>query len=82
MDGAMDAATYNDPENHRLDNKAVLAKWNYTENSCFACQKKNSQCDGKLMQCAMCKKAYFCSVSCANKKLKEHQKFCKRAMPL
>jgi len=36
----------------------------------------NSEIDGLLIQCGMCKKAYYCSMKCFNEHLPYHQKYC------
>ena len=44
------------------DNDRILSKWGFSDNICHCCEKKNSDLHGLLMQCAKCKKAYYCSM--------------------
>ena len=57
-----------------LDSMTHLKKFSFTKNSCDKCGKKNSEIDGKLMQCGKCKKAYYCSIDCFNSSLPAHHK--------
>ncbi|GKY99086.1 hypothetical protein MPSEU_000864200 [Mayamaea pseudoterrestris] len=57
-----------------LDSMNHLKKFGFTKNSCDKCGKKNSQLDGKLIQCGKCKKAYYCSLGCFNSDLPAHHK--------
>ena len=44
------------------DTDRILSKWGFTDNTCHNCLKKNSDLHGLLMQCAKCKKAYYCGM--------------------
>lgn len=47
-----------------LDNTDYLKAWGFSDSVCHNCGKTNAQVDGRLMQCATCKIAYYCSNSC------------------
>ena len=44
------------------DTDRILSKWGFTDNTCHNCLKRNSDLHGLLMQCAKCKKAYYCGM--------------------
>ena len=44
------------------DTDRILSKWGFTDNTCHNCHKRNSDLHGLLMQCAKCKKAYYCGM--------------------
>ena len=66
----------NEETTHPLDQPELLSKWGFQASACQRCGLKNSQLQGKLLQCGKCKKAYYCSKLCFNQDLTAHQKFC------
>lgn len=44
------------------DSDKILSKWGFTDSQCHHCGILNSDLNGLLMQCATCKKAYYCSM--------------------
>ena len=63
-------------EEERLNSVDNLKRWGFKTNKCLCCGKSNSEAQGRLMQCARCKKAYYCSNECYNEHLPVHQKVC------
>jgi hypothetical protein len=57
-----------------LDSDTHLAKFGFKQNFCDKCGKKNSEIDGKLIQCGKCRKRYYCSRKCFNNDLQAHIK--------
>lgn len=57
--------------------KSFLKAWGFDKDYCFNCKKKNDEVDCMLFQCASCKQAYYCSLTCLNQDLLEHQKRCR-----
>lgn len=49
-----------------LDSSGHLKKYGFGGAACDKCAKKNSEIGGFLMQCALCKDAYYCSTDCFN----------------
>lgn len=48
----------------------------FSETCCHACGVDNTTIGGSLLQCAICKRAYYCGMKCFNEHLPIHQKFC------
>jgi hypothetical protein len=44
------------------DSAKILSKWGFTDSQCHNCGISNSDINGLLMQCAKCKRAYYCSM--------------------
>jgi hypothetical protein len=59
-----------------LDNVEKMKDWNFDGTHCRRCGIANSQIKGLLMQCGMCKSAYYCGKKCFNEDLYDHQEFC------
>lgn len=63
-------------ENDMMDCANLMQQWGFDDVRCHNCGVLNSQCNGLLMQCAKCKKAYYCSSECFNKHLSVHRLTC------
>jgi MYND finger len=48
----------------------------FSETQCHNCGISNDDIGGFLLQCATCKRAYYCGMKCFNENLPFHQKFC------
>lgn len=74
---AEDEEEYRDmSENDMMDCANLMQQWGFDDVRCHNCGVLNSQCNGLLMQCAKCKKAYYCSSECFNKHLSVHRLTC------
>jgi len=60
-----------DPFSHK-----EIQDWGFRDDLCHNCHKTNAEISGYLMQCARCKKAYYCTMKCFNEHLPEHAKWC------
>ena len=61
----------------QLDDAQHLQRWGFSTNHCSCCGIHNSQIEGRLIQCARCKKAYYCSPKCYNEHLPVHSQKCR-----
>jgi len=55
---------------------SVLSQYGFTDSLCHCCGVSNADLSGLLMQCAKCRKAYYCSSQCFNAHLDVHRTFC------
>jgi hypothetical protein len=63
-------------ENDMMDCANLMQQWGFDDVRCHNCGVLNSQCNGLLMQCAKCKKCYYCSAECFNQHLPVHRLTC------
>jgi hypothetical protein len=50
--------------------------YGFSETDCHCCGVSNTEIGGFLLQCASCRRAYYCSMDCFNKHLPKHLEFC------
>jgi MYND finger len=62
-----------DPRETAVQNAKLFG---FSETQCHNCGVSNDDIGGFLLQCATCKKAYYCGMKCFNENLPFHQKFC------
>lgn len=63
-----------------LDSTDHLRNWNFRGSKCDRCGIPNSQVSGLLLQCGLCKNAYYCSRACFNEDLEDHQQHCESSI--
>jgi hypothetical protein len=79
LTGSEKSPTKNISSKEQLDDKRFLQRWGFEASLCSCCGKANSEMEGRLMQCARCMRAYYCSSQCFNEHLPAHAKVCGHA---
>ena len=59
--------------------EAGAEAFGFSDSNCHNCGIHTSEIGGFLMQCAKCKKAYYCGMKCFNEHLPKHQAYCQTA---
>jgi MYND finger len=72
-DGKKKKCKAEDPKETAVQNAKLFG---FSETQCHNCGVSNDEIGGFLLQCATCKRAYYCGMKCFNENLPFHQKFC------